>query len=450
MPEASTRRRSFSPPWIIFWIGFGVRLGCILIGHTYRVNPIGNHWGFGAESGRIAQSLVEGRGYSSPFNGDSGPTAWLPPLFPLLMALAFKLFGIYTQGAALFVMACNSAFSAAIAPAIYEIAARCFDAYGIARRASTKAAPVALWSASLWAVYPAALQFAIHWLWEMSLSTCLFTWAFVFALRLRHTGEQEDAAPNPGRDFGRWAIFGLLWGLIALSNASLMLCLPASMLWILWPLRRNLTQQRSLLLRPLAGALLTCLVFAATIAPWVIRNERVFHAFVPTRSNLGVELWQSTHFYRGAFPWGSTVPMWAGDPEFKLFAHMGEVNYAKMRSTQAVARLHAHPGLFARYTLQRIQFFWFGVPHATEKHESNEVGRIFNYAFLSVAGLLGLGLALKRRVTGAWLLAFPFLLVPLAYYGITIQARFRHPIEPFIAIMAVYLFRSTSSRQTSV
>ena len=464
MPESSNHRLSFRAPWVIFWTGFVLRLACILIGHTYRIRAFDDHFDYGFEAGRIARSVVQGHGYGNPFNGFSGPTAWLPPLYPLLMALGFKLFGLYTNGAAIFIMVCDSVFSAAIAPAVYEIAARCFDAQGIARRASAKAAPVALWSAWLWAVYPAALQYAVHWLWEMSLTTCLFTWAFVLALRLRRIGEPaETSGPDIQPDkpwnqnIGRWALFGLLWGLIALSNASLLLCLPASILWILWPLRGRKQQTGNskqlpghsyrTLRQSVAGAILACVVFAATLTPWVVRNERALQAFVPTRSNFGVELWQSSLFYHDVFPWGQAVPLWTGDPEFKLYVQMGEVNYAKMRGAEAMANLRARPDLFVRFTLKRIQFFWFGVPHATEKHESNEVGRIFNYSFLSVAGLLGLGLALKRRVPGAWLMASAFILVPLVYYAVTVQARFRHPIEPLIAILSVYLFRSTTSRK---
>src|SRR5580698_3500933 len=139
-------------------------MACILIGRTYRIHLTGDHFDYGFEAGRIARSLVEGHGYANPFNGVSGPTAWLPPIYPLLLALAFKLFGVYTNAVAFFVMTVDSFFSALIAPAIFEIAARCFDANGIARRASTKTAPVALWAAWLWAVYPAALQYAIHWI----------------------------------------------------------------------------------------------------------------------------------------------------------------------------------------------------------------------------------------------------------------------------------------------
>jgi hypothetical protein len=74
---------------MIFWVGFGLRVVVILVGHTYRVRVPMDHFGFGWEMGRIARSLVRGQGYANPFNGVSGPTAWTPPLYPLLMALSF-------------------------------------------------------------------------------------------------------------------------------------------------------------------------------------------------------------------------------------------------------------------------------------------------------------------------------------------------------------------------
>ncbi len=445
MSKFTSSRARFRAPRSIFWIAFGLRVACIVIGHTYRIKSGDANFYFGFEAGRIARSLVEGHGYGNPFNGVSGPSAWLPPLYPLLMALAFKLFGVYTRGAAFFVLACNSLFSAAIAPAVYEIAARCFDARGIARRVSKHAEPVALWSAWVWAVYPAALQYAIHWIWEMSLSTCLFTWALVFALRLRGTGEESDPSAEPQQALWQWILFGLLWGLTALSNTTLMLVFPASLLWILWPVVR--ASNAAIRLRAqLTRAVLACLVFIATMAPWIIRNERTLHAFVPARSNFGVELWQSSHFYWRGFPWGTAMPLWPGDPEFRQYVKLGELPYAHEKGAEAMRTLRAHPGLLARNTAYRVYFFWFGVPHPSEGRVADEVTRTLNYSVLSVAGLLGLALALRRRVPGAWLSAWAFLLMPLPYYLVTVQARFRHPIEPLIAILAVYLFRSTSAR----
>ena len=438
-----TTRPSFRAPRAIFWTAFGLRLAVILIGHTYKVRVDQQHFNFGFEAGRIARTLVNGQGYANPFNGQSGPTAWLPPLYPLLMALAFKLFGIYTNAAALFLLILNSLFSALIAPAIYEIAARCFDANGIARRASKQVAPVALWSAWLWVAYPAALQYAIHWIWEMSLTTCLFTWTLVLALRLRKTGDPQQSSSDSA-NLGTWIFFGLLWGLIALSNASLLLIFPASLLWILWPTQKSWNLKSALL-----GALLACLTFVLILAPWIIRNERTLHDFVPTRSNLGIELYQSTLDANDGLPWGTTLPLWPGDPEFQRYVQMGEIPYGQLRGQQAKQRILARPGLFLHRTVDRFFFFWDGTPHPIDRHPAQEYLRQLSYSFLSVCGLLGLLLMLKRRVPGGLLFAFIFLLVPLPYYLVTVQPRFRHPIEPLIAILGVYLFRSAQTGQST-
>ena len=470
MLQLSSSAKPFRAPRAIFWTALGLRLAVILLGHTYRVRIDERNFNFGFEAGRIARSLVTGHGYGNPFNGFSGPSAWLPPLFPLLMALAFKLFGVYSRGAAFFILAADSLFSALIAPAIYEIAARCFDAYGFARRRSQLFAPVATWSAWTWALYPAALQYAVHWLWEMSLSTCLFTWALVFTLRLRGTGAlagvRTGAAevsgfvahetPRPSVNLANWAVLGVLWGFIALSNASLIPLFAVYLLWALWPELRSAFSlgggsviapgRAKLLARPLAGAVLAVILFIAALTPWVVRNERALGAFVPTRANLGVELWQSTHFYFYGIPWGGAMPMWAGDPDFQRYVRMGEVRYAAEKGAIARARIRAHPGLFLRNTGLRFQFFWFGVPSETKKHPSTEFFRILNYSFTGLAGVLGLGLALRRRVPGVWLMAWCFAVLPLPYYIVTVQARFRHPLEPLIAILAVYLFRSTSPK----
>jgi len=446
---------------MIFWVGFALRVVVILVGHTYRIRTSQGNFDFGFEAGRIARSLVTGQGYANPFNGVSGPTAWLPPVYPLLMAAAFKVFGVYTRGAALALMVVDSAFSAAVAPAVYEIAARVFDAPGIARRSAKMAAPVAVWSGWMWAVYPAALQYAVHWVWEMSLTACLFSWAMVVALRIRGVGEEGPGlkpmsierdemrglkpSPNPQgqtQTLGMWFGFGVLWGLIALSNASLLLCLPAMMVWIVWPeLRRWRLSGRTVV-----GAVLTCVAFAAVLAPWVVRNERVMGAPVLTRDNFGVELYNSSLESNDGLPWGTAMPLWEGDPVFREYERVGELKFAQMRQQEAMANLKSRPGLFAKWTLDRFFFFWDGTPHAANGHLANEYLRQLSYSFLSLCGLLGLGLMLWRRVEGAGLFALVFGLAPLVYYMVTVQPRFRHPLEPLIAVLAVYLFRSSEEQ----
>jgi hypothetical protein len=448
-------RSRFRAPWVIFWVAFGLRVGVILVSHQYKVRTDQANFNFGFEAGRIARALVTGHGYANPFNGNSGPTAWLPPLYPLLLAGVFKVFGVYTRASGFVILALNSLFSAAVVPAVYEIGARCFDAKGIARRASVKATPVGLWAAWVWAVYPAALQYAVHWIWEMSLTVALFSWVVVVALRLRRTGELSgvraaafmgDAgaaeAERRGRKMWEWVVFGGLWGLVALSNASLLLCFPAMAVWVAWPELRAWRWVE--LWRDVAGAALACVVFVAVMSPWWVRNERVFHAFVPTRGNLGMELYESTLERNEGMPWGTTLPLWPGDPEFKLYVRMGELKLSKLRGDEAKARIVAAPGRTARWTVDRFFYFWDGTPHPPDRHPVQEVFRQLSYCFISLCGLLGLGLMLRRRVDGAGLFALVFVLLPLPYYLVTVQPRFRHPMEPLIAVLAVYLFRSTA------
>jgi hypothetical protein len=63
-------------------------------------------------------------------------------------------------------------------------------------------------------------------------------------------------------------------------------------------------------------------------------------------------------------------------------------------------------------------------------------------------GVLGLVLAIRRRIPAAWLFAMAFLVIPFVYYFVFVQARFRHPLEPLIAILAVYLFQSAEKSWT--
>ncbi len=86
------------------------------------------HFGFGmvrfAETGAIARSIAEGHGFSSPFGGLTGPTAWIAPVYPYMLALLFKIFGVFTSTSAIAILTLNSFFSALTCIPIYLIAER--------------------------------------------------------------------------------------------------------------------------------------------------------------------------------------------------------------------------------------------------------------------------------------------------------------------------------------
>ncbi|MEA2543034.1 MAG: hypothetical protein QOH35_4400 [Acidobacteriaceae bacterium] len=406
--------KEFRPPWLVFWVAFALRVLYLTLAHTYRFRPYDDHMLFGEEMGRVARALATGYGFSDPFRGHTGPTAWVGPLFPLLLAGVFKLCGVFSPLSAWLILTLNSLFSALTTLTIWEIAARCFSLN------------VAGWSAWIWALYPAAMQYAVRWVWDTSLTTFLFSWVLVLALRLR-----SDETPR------RWATFGALWGLTGLSNPALLIFLPACGLWVLAGSPK----------RSLSGVLLAAVFFTVCLGPWTWRNWRVFHHFVPARGNFGAEL------YLGNGP-GSTGllmeydhPIQAPD-QLRLYTAMGEIAYSKMRGERAMTSMRSDPHRFVKNTLKRVFFFWTGVPHPVSRTEWVEYARSLNFIFGSVCGLLGLTLALRRKAPAAWLFAWAFLLLPLVYYGVAAHARFRHPLEPLIVILGVYLFQSAELTKT--
>jgi hypothetical protein len=431
--EAAFRRLG----WRMFWVGFFVRVIYMTIAHTYRFRVSEDHFQFGWEMGRIGRALALGRGFADPFDGRTGPTAWNPPLYPLLIGGVFRIFGVYTQMSAWVLLAINSVFSAAIAPAIVEISWRCFG--GSSERTGVqgpKAASIALWSGWLWALYPAAMQYAVRWIWDMSVTTFLLACIFVIALRVRGIG----AAQRPARTTSLWVTFGLMWGLIALSNSSLLVLLPVTGIWMLGGIA-----WRPRLGRNMVGATLAAVLCSAVIAPWIARNYTVFHAFVPFRDNFGAELDESLKEEHMGFPWGNPLTLNSlnvARPEFRRYVALGEFEYLRQRTIHAKQELTRRRSFFYQMTGHRIYFFWFGVPHPPEQGWFVELSRELNYSILSMTGLLGLALALWRRIPASGMFLWAFLLVPIPYYLITVQARFRHPLEPLITIFSVFLFQA--------
>jgi 4-amino-4-deoxy-L-arabinose transferase-like glycosyltransferase len=402
------RRKLF---WIVL-IGFVLRAGFVLVGHTYRVNQLHGTFGYGWEMGRIAQSLADGNGFANPFQKPTGPTAWEPPLYPLLMAGVYKIFGVYTKLSAFVLLTINSFFSALTCVPLFYLARRSFGV------------KIAKWSAWTWGVFPYAGYWAVKWIWETSITTCLLVTLVLMALRLAE-----------GRRIGEWTLWGLMWGVGALINPSTLSMLPFIGLWIvsqLWKQRRPWLMQ----------AVVAAAMFWACITPWLIRNYRVFHQPVFLRTNFGAE------FRMGNGPGANGTWMFYVHPthnvlEFARFKQMGEIAYVKMRKQEAIDWIKANPGQFAKACLGRFVYYWTSVPWG------GVIMAPKNWGFLasSITGFWGLFLMWKQRRQGWPLYAIALLIFPLVYYFVFPHPRYRAPIEPQMTILIVFLFAQTSTLQ---
>jgi 4-amino-4-deoxy-L-arabinose transferase-like glycosyltransferase len=413
--------------WQIFTAAFAVRVLYILLAHTFRIRPSDDHFEFGWEMGRIGRALATGYGYSDPFTGHTGPTAWVPPLYTLLVGGVFKLFGVYTKLSAFTLLTVNSLLSAWTAVLCYEIGLRCFS-----RRC-------AVWSGWLWALYPAALQYAVRWVWEMSATAAVYAAILVVMLRLSGVGEDEQQQ----QPWPLWAAFGLLWAALAMLNPTPMLMLPFTALYVLFA-----PGWRAALRPRLVKAALAGLLFVAALAPWTARNYAVFHRFIPLRDNFGAENFEGNSDWSTGFPWGRTVPL-ENRTILSEYAAMGEPAWTADRGAKANAWIHTHPKQFAELSIKRAWMYWAGVPKSVQEAGVLEYGRLISFQFLSLAGIFGAALAVRRRAPAAWIFALTMILLPLPYYAVTVQARFRHVLEPLICVLGVFLFQSVTRRHTA-
>jgi 4-amino-4-deoxy-L-arabinose transferase-like glycosyltransferase len=407
-----TRKWTHSILFIVL-IAFLLRVAVITIGHTYRITPRRDHFQFGWEMGRLARSIATGQGFSSPTDLPTGPSAWAPPLYPYILAGVFKLFGIYTAASAWAILTFNSVFAALTCLTLYRIAARLFD---------LRTARAAAWT---WAIFPYVIYWPTRVVWETSLTTFLLSLALLMTLRLAEQGSLRKIVMK------EWLGFGLLWGLILLTNTAVVSLLPFFLLWILYR-----SQNRS---RQFAGLCLCLATAVVVITPWLIRNYEIFGKFVFIRDNLPLELHMANN--------GHSEGLWTrnehpgNDPQaMREFQEAGEAHFMEQKRVEFRRFLLDHPGTFAWFSAQRAAYFWIAPPSFTNfKGYDLEISRHMNFFLGAAFAFVGLWLTLRRRVIGGFLLACCMIIYPLPYYMVNAFPRYKHPIEPVMTLLVVYL-----------
>ncbi len=394
----------------LFWIvaiGLFLRLGWIIIGQTYRFDSTEANFGFGWEMGRIGAAIASGQGFSNPFGVPTGPTAWESPLYPYLIGGVFRIFGTYSPASAFVLLSLNSLFSVLTCVPIFLTARWIF---------SEKVAIGAAWT---WTLLPHVMYWCTRWVWETSLSALLMATIFWLTLAFE---DRDGLRP--------WLEFGLLWGITALSSTVLLAFLPASGLWAWY--RRAKRGKPSF-----AGVVLASVLFFACIAPWLVRNYQTFGKFVFIRDNFGAELRLGNG--NGA---DGTWMMYLHPTQdlyaLRQYTAMGELAYIAMRKRQALDYIRSDYARFATLCIKRFVYYWAGPPRLAQVWW---LAQVKNSLFLASSVLMfwGLGRALRQRRPGAWLLFWLILLQPAIYYVVFPNQRYRHPIEPAMTILGVYL-----------
>jgi 4-amino-4-deoxy-L-arabinose transferase-like glycosyltransferase len=397
-------------------LSFLLQLATIGAFHQYQPRRGEDNFGFGFEMGRIGRAIAQGYGFSSPYDGHTGPSAWEPPLYPYLIGGVFKVFGIYTHSSAWVLLSINSLLATITCIPIFLIAHR------------TLGERVAVWSAYIWALCPYVWYWSVHWIWDTTFTPLVLACVFLVALELQEW---------PG--WRGWALFGGLYGVGALANPTMLAFLPFCGLWI-WRQR----YRRSL--SSLGGVAIASVLFFLVLTPWVMRNYKVLGRAV-LRDDFGLQL------RLGNGPYAEGVLMAYLQPnmnrlELEKFQRIGELAYADSCKQMAFDWIRSHPARFAIISLKRFFYYWNYVPRPTSSLAPVDF-RSSPFLATSVLALWGLARALRQKRPAAGLFAGLILTYPTIYYFVFAGARYRHPIEPELLILIVFLLSETTRRPAS-
>lgn len=341
----------------------------------------------------IASSIAAGNGFSWPVNPPE-PTSWIPPVYPLIMAGVFNVFGTYSTTSAVVLQLFQAITSALSCVLLFFIGKRLFNAQ------------VGLLGALALAIYPYALYFSVHRIRP----TTLFVFCLLLVI-LQFLKLVE--APTLKKSI----LIGVSLGITSLIDPIIFAFWPFGLGWVFFTGQANWKRR--------VGTIAVVLVtLSATISPWLVRNYVVFGRFVFIKSNFSRELWY------GNAGWDLLS---IADRRYLDGADEGEQStFYRKKAFQFIGN---HPLQFVRLTAIRFSRFWMLTK--SKPGLAATIARI-SYLVLLVLGAAGVCLSLHKG-RNIHLLLLAMLSLPIPYY-LTNFARFRYrfPIEPILMVFAGY------------
>jgi len=399
--------RLAASPWLIAAAAMALRTAFLLYkAHLIPAEVLATV-PFQNEAGNVAAALAQGRGFCCLFREPTGPTAWLSPVYPLLLASVFKLFGTFTLWSFYVAVLLNCLFSSLACIPLFQAGKLLWG---------TSTAALGSW---LWAIFPAGIILPFEWIWDTSLSALLSAALLWATLELANSSRRRE-----------FALYGLLWGFSLLTNPALGALLPFLLGWLFYRRRGNRWKQIRLALIPVAMILLTCL-------PWTVRNYIQFHRFIPLRSNFPYELWSGNNEIFDEH--SREVNRITRYEQVRLYARLGENAFLDEKGQKARNFIWTHPALYAQLFGRRIVATWLGSESPWRdflRTESLLVRFLLLWNVLALVGIIaGLAKLFLRRCAYFFPLASFPVIFPLTFYIAHTTLRHRHPCDPILVLL---------------
>jgi N-acetylglucosaminyldiphosphoundecaprenol N-acetyl-beta-D-mannosaminyltransferase len=387
------------------------------------------------EAMNVAIALGEGRGFAGAYGPGHGATAHLLPAGPALAGLVYHWLAPRSAAAE----AILASWSIGLAVGSYLLLYRAFGHLRVPRPARLAGLGVGMLVPAYFTIE--TVDFRV---WEGGLAT------FLAALFLeRVLAAHRSLLPHVTRfPLAPIASACLLFFVNPPLGVSAFVCLIVLGLTKL-PMRANIV-----------GALIALGLLAIAIGPWAMRNERALGAFVPLRSNAGLELALANNPEMAAATDENAAlerRLLAIHPTANLQARrevmqIGEVAYANRRGAETKAWIAAHPSVAAWLWLRHARQMLVPDRWITDARHSRAgaIRAIFLQA-VGVGGLLGLVLIARRRRDAAVYPAVMLLFTTLLLMPFQPVSRYTYVLYPTLCFLlaGLSLVRRTPCRNGS-
>jgi len=402
--KSSSKENKFSTGQVkliiifLLLLAFLIRITYILtLDNTVLIGPdVGTY-------DKLATNFLNGKGLIL----SEGKYSFRPCLFPLFLAGVYSLFG-HSYLMAKIILAVISSFT-------------CLLIYWLGKENFNKSTGFIAMGIS--AIYPKFVYYSAHLCTE-TLYMFFLVLSFLFLIKYRQ------------RLFVfHIALAGIFFALASLTRSVLFAFFPLVLIWLVVGMKNK------------KKAFMHFLIFAfavlLTMSPWIGRNYKLHHAFVPTTTEGGYSFWIGNN------------PLATGgghcySSDFTAFDKLSEVDRDKLYYKMSFDFIKKNPVKFTKLAFNKFLRFWRIYPHQRDEIKKGVIVNLgIDLKYVIIGGIsfglilpffiFGLAVArfMWRKLLLFHLLIVYYTLVHMIFMAVT---RYRAPIMPFIIIIASYGF----------
>ncbi len=363
---------------------------------------------------QMAMNLVKGAGYR---DGYGNLTAYRLPGYSFFIAAIYRVAGHNYQTARM-LQAILSAVT------VFLIALWAHVLFG---------GSAACWAAFLAALYPPF--YAYYFSCQALVSETLYAFLLTGAL---FTFFSYFVRPS----WKKALVSGIFWGLSILTRGLplfLVLILPLAMVWLRYPLRQILRYH-----------LVVWFAVGCLLAPWTIRNYRVFGTFVPLGTNLGENFYLSNHAGSDGMVWKFFREGLVMEEDQMRMAGVSEPVRSKILFDRGMDFVRSKPKESFLLFLRKI-YIYLDPRQAVLKGDRWVIVPNWGFIMVAVGSALAFLSSLRTRDHLQTIFLSSFIFAYFLFLHAILQSmdRYRFPTEPILIVLTSFALDSWMRKKRS-